>query len=266
MTEPNPRASAALKDLLTLLKLNSMREALDEQLTKACVQGLPVEAVLESLFRIEHNALIERRIKRRIKEARLPELKLLQDYDFQFQTGVDKQQILSLATLDFVARGQSLVLGGHSGTGKSHIAKALMLIGCRKTYRCRYTTAAEMLSHLKAGLVDDTLEHKLKAYVLPDLLLIDELGFDRLEQDATRPASLFFKVVDARYGKKSTILTTNMDFPTLGKYLGDPIMTAAMLDRLVHHAMVINIEGPSWRMFESRKLNQNDHKPCEVNE
>ncbi len=138
---------------------------------------------------------------------------------------------------------------------KSHIAKALLLIGCTKLYRCRYTTAANMLKDLLASLADGTLEQKLKLYTRPDILLIDEVGFDRLEQESARNASLFFKVIDQRYCKASTLLTTNIDFKALGDYLGDPVITTAIVDRMVHHSIIINIQGPSWRMNESKKLN-----------
>jgi DNA replication protein DnaC len=140
--------------------------------------------------------------------------------------------------------------------GKSHIAKALLLLACQHLYRCRYVTASVMLRDLWSGLADDTLEDKLKAYVRPDILLIDEVGFDRLEQESTRNASLFFKVIEGRYGKNSSILTTNIDFTAMGKYLGNPVVTAAIVDRMVHHAVIIGIDGPSWRMHESKRLNR----------
>ena len=133
---------------------------------------LPTELV-ERLLAIEANARIERRIERRIKESRLSERKLLSDFDFEFQTGVDKAQVLEIAKLDFVGRKQGLVIAGNSGTGKSHIAKALLLIGCTHLYRCRYTTAADMLTELMAGLADQSLHQKLKPYISPDILLID---------------------------------------------------------------------------------------------
>ena len=107
----------------------------------------------------------QRRIERRIKESKLPQRKLLSDFDFDFQTGVDKAQIMELATLSFVQRNQGLILAGSSGTGKSHIAKALMLIACQSCYRCQYTTAAVMLNELITGLADNTLEKKLKKYI-----------------------------------------------------------------------------------------------------
>ena len=111
-----------------------------------------------------------------------------------------------------------------------------------------------MLADLTASKADNTLPTKLKAYTSPDFLLIDELGFDRLEQEDARNASLFFKVIDGRYCKRSTLITTNIDFSQLGDYLGDPVVTTAIVDRMVHHS-IITIQGPSWRMHESKKLN-----------
>ena len=179
----------------------------------------------------------------------------LADFDFVFQTGVDKVQIMELAKLDFVRRKQGLILAGNSGTGKSHIAKALLLIGCRQTYRCRYTTASSMLKELLGGLADDTLDTKLRRYLAPDILLIDEVGFDRLEQQEAGKACLFHKVIDGRYCGGTTIMTTNIDFKELGDYLGDPVITTAIVDRMIHHSIIINIDGPSWRLHESQQLN-----------
>lgn len=112
-----------------------------------------------------------------------------------------------------------------------------------------------MLHELLSGLADQSLEAKLKCYLAPEVLLIDEVGFDRLEQHEARNANLFHKVIDGRYGKGSTIITTNVDFEALGDYLGDPVITAATVDRMVHHSIIIGIEGPSWRLHESQQLN-----------
>lgn len=237
------------------LKLAQMQQALDRELAYAAQQKAPPTDLLERLLEIEAKALIDRRIERRIAEAKLPERKLLADFDFEFQTGIDKAQVMELAKLDFVRRKQSLVLAGNSGTGKSHIAKALLLTACAHQFRCRYTTAADMLTTLLASRADNTLLDKLKLYTSPEILLIDEVGFDRLEQEEARQAALFLKVIDGRYCKGSTFLTTNVDFRELGDYLGDPVITTALVERLVHHAIIINIDGPSWRIHESKKLN-----------
>jgi DNA replication protein DnaC len=241
---------------LKTLRLTRMEKALEETFAVAAKQNLTAAAVLERLLEIEAVSLIERRIERRIRESKLPERKLLADFDFKFQTGIDRRQVMELATLDFVERKQWLILAGSSGAGKSHIAQALLLLACQHLYRCRYVTASFMLRDLLSALADDSLQDKLKAYVRPDILLIDEIGFDRLEQESSRNASLFFKVIEGRYCKNTTILTTNVDFKALGKYLGDPVVTAAMVDRMVHHAVIINIDGPSYRMHESKRLNR----------
>jgi DNA replication protein DnaC len=244
-----------IKGYLTALKLTTLLRAFDQKLADALEQKTPPTDLLEQLLAIEVNASIERRIERRIKESKLPERKLLVDFDFGFQPGVDKAQIMELAKLDFVSRKQGLVIAGNSGTGKSHIAKALLLIGCSQSYRCRYTTAAEMLATLMASLADGSLHQKLKQYTAPEILLVDDVGFDKLEQQDSKNASLFFKVIDGRYCKGTTLLTTNIDFKELGDYLGDPVITTAIVDRMVHHSIIIHVEGPSWRMHESKQLN-----------
>jgi DNA replication protein DnaC len=255
-------ATDNIRKHLKTLKLSLMDKALEETLGLAATKNLAPAAVLERLLEIEAVALIERRIERRIRDSKLPERKLLADFDFKFQTGIDKGQIMELATLGFVERKQWLILAGSSGAGKSHLAKALLLLACQHLYRCRYVTASCMLRDLLSGLADDSLDDKLKAYLRPDILLIDEIGFDRLEQESSRNASLFFKVIEGRYCKSTTILTTNIDFKMLGKYLDDPVVTAAMVDRMVHHAVIINIDGPSWRMHESKRLNQRKQNPA----
>ncbi len=259
MKEKQPSDSLSrIRDSLKILRLKEISGLLDDELARAAQESSPPTDLLERLFTLEANALIQRRIERRIKESKLPDRKLLSDFDFVFQKGVDKTRIMELSKLDFVDRKQGIIIAGNSGTGKSHIAKALLLLGCRKTYRCRYTTAADMLRELIASLADDTLDKKLKRYLSPDILLIDEVGFDRLEQQDASNANLFHKVIDGRYCKGSTMITTNIDFKELGDYLGDPVITTAIVDRMVHHSIIFNIQGPSWRLHESQQLNSNE--------
>ena len=248
-------ATAQIKSYLKTLKLSRIAGALEKELARATKEATPCAELLERLLALEAGALTERQIERRIKESKLPERKLLSDFDFSFQSGINKQQILELATLGFAGRRQGVIIAGNSGTGKSHIAKALLLAGCQRNLRCRYVTASAMLRELLAGLADNTLEQRLKRFLTPEILLIDEVGFDRLEQHDGRNACLFHKVIDGRYCKGSTIVTTNIDFKELGDYLGDPVITTATVDRMIHHSVIITIQGPSWRLHESQKLN-----------
>ncbi|MBF0548771.1 MAG: ATP-binding protein [Candidatus Riflebacteria bacterium] len=260
MREIQTQTLAKIKKHLETLRLTKIQKALDTELGEAAQKGLSPTDLFERLLSIEADHRLENRIERRIKEAKLPERKLISDFDFEFQTGIEKTQIMELAKLDFVKRKQGLIIAGSSGCGKSHIVKAFLLIGCQQQYRCLYTTAAKMLSELTASLADNTLSRKLKNYTSPEILCIDEVGFDRLEQQNARNASLFFKVIEARYCKGSTLMTTNIDFKELGDYLGDPVITTALVDRMIHHSIIINIYGPSWRMHESKKLNASKKK------
>jgi DNA replication protein DnaC len=243
---------------LTELKLPKIKEMLSDELHRLNQGESSTLQLLHRLFDAQAQYQCERRIERRIRESKLPERKMLADFNFDFQPSLDREQLLQLATMNFVHQRQGVILAGNSGTGKSHIAKALALEGCKQNIRVRYTTASDMLKTLFSSLADDSLDEKLKQYINPELLIIDELGFDRLEREDSRNANLFFKVIDGRYTKLSTVLTTNVDFEQLGHYLGDPVVTTAIVDRMVHHSTVISIEGPSWRVEESKKLNRRE--------
>jgi len=249
-----------LRSALEQLKLTKIDELLDGELDRVDKGQSSAVEMLHRLIQAQLHYLLERRIERRIRESKLKERKTVIEFDFDFQPGLDKNQIIDLMTMGFVQRRQGVILAGNSGTGKSHIAKALALQGCKQDLRVRYTTAADMLKVLYAALADDSLDQKLKQYLNPQLLVVDELGFDRLEQEDARNAALFFKIIDGRYNQSSTVVTTNIDFKQLGHYLGDPVVTTAIVDRMVHHSTVINIKGPSWRLKESKKLNQRPKK------
>jgi len=252
---PPHEPTEEIKRLLAELELFTVFDHLDEALGRLEYGETTAIEMFKNLLLAETQTRLERRIERRIRDSKLPERKTFAEFDFPFQPSLDKSLIMELATMGFVSRGQGVILAGKSGTGKSHIAKALALEGCKKAMRVRYTTAAQMLSDLYASLADDSIAQKLKRYTSPDLLVVDEVGFDRLEQENARNAALFFKVIDGRYGKCSTIFTTNIDFEQLGHYLGDPLATTSIVDRLVHHSTVINIDGPSWRHKVSKELN-----------
>jgi DNA replication protein DnaC len=245
-----------IQSYLGELKLSKTSELLYDELDRLDKGLSSATQMLLRLLQAQVDYQRERRIERRIRESKLPERKTMVDFDFDFQPGLDRSLVMDLMTTGFVSRRQGVILAGDSGTGKSHIGKALALEGCKQGYRVRYTTAAGMLKILFASLADDSLDHKLKQFLNPDLLVIDELGFDRLEREDARNAALFYKVIDGRYNKASTVLTTNINFEQLGHYLGDPLVTTAIVDRMVHHSTVIVIQGPSWRFEESKKLNK----------
>ncbi len=184
-----------------------------------------------------------------------------------FQTGLDRDQILSLATLAWLERRQSILLGGMSGTGKSHIAIALGHLACVHGYSVRYTTSADMLSELHLALTTQDLQLATKPFTRCGLLIIDEVGLDQPERQVTKTsdASLFYKVMAARYAAaRSCIVTTNISWDHWGNYLGDDVATAAILDRLVHHSHAITIDGPSWRAHQHSRLNTASAEQHEV--
>lgn len=259
MTTKSPTPAELLEKIraaLAELQLRDMSAQLDLELEDD--QELHwLDRVLR-LVEAQLHSRRERGIERRVKVARFPVTKTLDSFDFGFQTGVDKGQILSLATLDWLKRRQSILLGGMSGTGKSHIAVALGHLACVHGYSVRYTTSADMLTTLHLALTTQDLQQATRPFVRCDLLIIDEVGLDQPERQITKStdAGLFYKVMAARYAAaRSCIVTTNISWDAWGQYLGDDVATAAILDRLVHHSHAITIDGPSWRAHQHSKLN-----------
>jgi DNA replication protein DnaC len=213
---------------------------------------------LEGVIRDEADGRRERSIKYRLKNSRLPQpYKLLQDFDFGFQPKLKKKLVMDLALMDFIRRKESILMIGNCGVGKSHLARSLAMIACEKGYKVYYTTCADMLNDLNTGVYEKTLVRRMRKYVNPELLVIDEMGHDRLELEVTREAHLLFKVIDERYKqRKSLIFTTNVEEQDWAEYLGDPISTQAILDRIFHHSIKVEIKGPSYRKHEGKLLQE----------
>jgi len=211
---------------------------------------------LEGVVRDEADQRRERSIKYRLKNSRLPHpYQLLQDFDFDFQPDLRKKLIMDLAMMDFVRRRESILFVGSVGTGKSHLARSLAMKGCEKGFKVFYTTCADMLNDLNTGVYEKTLLKRIQKYINPELLVIDEMGHDRLELEVTREAHLLFKVIDERYKqRKSLIFTSNVEEPDWADYLGDPITTKAILDRIFHHSIVVRVKGPSYREYQGQQL------------
>jgi DNA replication protein DnaC len=206
----------------------------------------------------------ERAIERRIGDAKFREPKSLEGFDWEFnKRTIDRAQIENLASGEFIRRGENLVIAGQSGVGKSHLVQSLGRAACALGYRVRYTTSADLLANLTACLADHTLPQRLRYWSNFDLVIVDEFGFDKIERaESGQAASLLYKVVDSRGPKRSTALVTNISFEAWAVYLGDAPLAMAILDRLVDGAIVLKIEGRSYRAHRSQQPSASSPAPA----
>ncbi|MGE3711300.1 MAG: IS21-like element helper ATPase IstB, partial [Hyphomicrobiaceae bacterium] len=196
-----------------------------------------------------------RRIRSRqmlTRTAGYPAMKTLEEYDFAFATGAPRTQIQELASLGFVERAENVVLLGPSGTGKTHLAIAFGLLAVAKGWKVRFTSAPDLVIALEAARRQGLLKEALHRTVAsPKLMIIDEIGYLPFGREQ---ANLFFQVVARRYEKGSLILTSNLAFDSWDDaFAGDAVLTAAMLDRVLHHATVVQIRGESYRLKDKRR-------------
>ena len=228
--------------------------SLDELLTKAEKESLSHLHFLDLLLGAQADARRERTVARRIREARFADSKTLEGFNWQFNPKTfDRVQIEELASGDFIRRRNNLIMVGWSGIGKSHIIQALGQKVCVQGYRVVYRTSAELLSDLTASLADKTLPIRLRYYARPDLLIIDEFGFDRIERtECPQAAHLLYKIIASRNQKRSTALVTNVDFDKWGDYLPDGPLAMAFLDRLVEGAIILKVKGKSYRADQTK--------------
>ena len=243
--------AAALKTLGVALTA----ETLDAALSAAEKESLSHLEFLHRLLAGPAEARLERALQRRINAAKFRELTTLEGFDWSFNAqGVDRRAIEQLITCDFVRRHENAVLVGQTGLGKSRILQAVGRAACGQGYHVRYATSATLLQHFTAALADGTFNRLLAEYARIDLLLIDEFGFDHLERETQAHASTFYyRLLDARMGRRSTMLATNIDFAAWADYLGDPPLATAFLDRLVDGATILKLSGRSYRAHRARR-------------
>ena len=232
-------------------------------LARAEHEGLSHLEFVRVLLNEQANQRRERSIARRIREARFREGKTLADFDWQFNAAtIDRVRIEALVAAEFIARRENLVLVGQSGVGKTRIIEAIGMNACVLGHRVRYRTSADMLAELTAALADQTLPRLLRDYAHYDLLIIDEFGFDQIERnEARQAASLLYKLIDSRSPKRSTALVTNIDFEAWGEYLGDPPLAMAFLDRIVDGAIIVKINGKSYRAHRAKPASPGQGNP-----
>lgn len=231
---------------LQYLRLMRLEAIYEEVLETATKEGWSFLRLLAHLIGSEAAERSTRSLERRIKQARLPKPKTLQEYNFEFPKRIPKQKILRLFDCDFVERRGNVVLVGNQGVGKTHLLTALGYVACQKGISVRFTRAIDMINELTTAQLAGTLGKALKPYTNPSLLLLDELGYLPVDK---RGADLMFQVVAARYETGSIVLTTNRVFKDWGAIFDvDNTLATALIDRLMHHGEAIVIRGDSYRM------------------
>lgn len=240
----------------TTLRVPVQPAALDELLTRAEKENLSYLSFLDRLLGAEAGARRERAVSRRIREAHFREDKTLEGFDWNFNPKTfNRAQMEELATGDFIRRRTNLVIVGWSGIGKSHVIQAIGKRACVNGYRVLYRTSTQLLEDLTASLADKTLPVRLRRYAKPDLLIIDEFGFDKIERkECPEAAHLLYKIIASRNQKCSTALVTNVDFEQWGEYLSDGPLAMAFLDRLVEGAIILKVKGKSYRAEKAKAL------------
>jgi len=239
-----------IQQLLADLRLKGIAQTLDQELDMADKKGTSVCEVIYRLLMEEHKYRQERSLEYRIKSAKMPLDWTLKTFPFEKQPGVRKHQIQSLAELSFIERAENIVFIGNPGTGKTGLGIGLLRQALVAGHRGRFYNAQDLLDELYASLADRTTPKLIKKLFNYDLLLIDELGYLTLKPEQI---NTFFKLMGERYGRKSTIITTNLDYPEWYDLFKRKSLVDALIDRLRHRCITIKIDGPSLRTPVSDK-------------
>lgn len=243
-----------LNSKLKNLKLSGIVKALDSRNEEAIKDNLSYMEFFEMLINDEVINRQNNGNKNRIKKAKFSQYKTLEEYNFNCQPTVNKRFIYNLATCEFVRKNENIAFIGPPGTGKTHLAIALGIKAISQGYKVLFTTVNEMLEDLYISRADNSFQQKLRYYVNCDLLILDELGLKKLNQNSIDD---FYEIISRRYEKGSIIVTTNKVFEEWARIFYDPVLATAILDRFVHHCHFVVIKGESYRMKQREGVIKN---------
>lgn len=227
------------------LKLPKMAENINTYLDMIVDGKKTILEALGELCELELSNKTNLAIKGCVKVANFPFLKEIKDFDFSYQPSIDKSKIMDLITLRFIEQTENIIFCGTPGVGKTNLAVSIGIEAAKQRYSVYFISFHELMAQLKQARHENRLEAKIKWYCRYKLLIIDEVGYEKMDPET---ANLFFNLISKRYEKTSTIITTNLIFSKWADIFGEPILTNALLDRLLHHCSVININGPSYRL------------------